>query len=210
MNEVKLQANRREPGRSNARSLRRQGIVPGIFYFHGENSIPIATTELALRPLIYTSESHLINLVLDNGEEKLCILKVLDFDPITDRPVHFDLQGVARGESIKVEVPVNLVGKSPGQSEGGLVQFMMHKLEIESLPKDLPEHIDVDISALNIGDSIHVSDLSVENITILTSADSTIVSITPPRVAEEEEETGLEGDVEPEVISKGKADDEEE
>src|SRR5512133_2845639 len=115
MSEVLLQAHRREPGRSNARALRRQSVVPGIYYSHGEEPIPIAAGELALRPLIYTTESHLVRLRLEEGLERTCVVKDVVFDPITDRPVHFDLQGVAADEAIRVEVPVVLHGTSIGQ-----------------------------------------------------------------------------------------------
>lgn len=207
MSDIALKANRREPGRSTARALRRQGVIPGVYYFHGEDAIALSVEELDLRPLINTAESHLVNLSLDDGTKKLCILKDMIFDPITDRPVHFDLMGVAAGEAMKVSVPVALVGRAAGQAEGGLVQQILHELDIECLPKDLPEHIEVEISALNIGDSVHVESLSIENITILTASDATIVSITAPRVSGDEAEEG-EGASEPEVISKGKKDDE--
>lgn len=202
MSDISLQAQRRQPGRSTARSLRRESMIPGVFYFHGEESIPLAVHELALRPLIQTAESHLINLKLDDGVEKLCILKDMTFDPITDRPTHFDLMGVAAGESIRVSVPVVLAGRAAGQVDGGLVQQILHELDIECLPKDLPEQIEVDITPLAIGDSIHVSDLSVANVQILTAAEATVVSVSAPRVSDDE--GGESGPTEPEVISKGK------
>lgn len=205
MSDILLEAQLREAGRSTARSLRRQGIVPGVYYFHGEDAIAIAAEELSLRPLIQTSESHLVNLKLEDGTEKLCFLKDMVFDPITDRPVHFDLQGVAAGEMMRLNVPVALVGRAAGQAEGGLVQHQAHELEIEVLPKNLPEHIEIDISNLGIGDSIHVSDLKLENLTIVTPESVTIVSVTAPRVVAEDAET-LEGAAaaEPELIGKGK------
>lgn len=200
MNEILLQAQRREPGRSAARAMRRKSVVPGIFYFHGEEPIPVAAHELALRPLIRTSESHLVRMRLDDGVEKTCILKDISFDPITDRPVHFDLQGVSADEAIAVEVPVSLVGQSIGQRDGGIVEFLLHKIEIECLPQDLPDHINVDISNLNIGESIHVSDLTIEKGRFLTGGDVAVVAVAAPRA---ESETSS-GPTEPEVITKGK------
>jgi large subunit ribosomal protein L25 len=201
MSEIILEAQRREPGRSVARALRRKGTVPGIYYFHGEESIPVAATELALRPLIYTTESHLVNLKLDDGTMKTCILKDLSFDPITDRPTHFDLQGVAANEEIKVEVPVTLVGMAIGARDGGVVDFVLHKLEVECLPKYMPEHIEVDITNLHIGEALHVSDLNIENVKFLGAQDATIVAVTQPRVATE---TAAEAAAaaEPEVITR--------
>jgi len=201
MNEILLNVKRRAPGRSAARIMRRQGIVPGIYYYHGEEPISISATELSLRPLIETSESHLIRIKLDDGGEKTCILKAIDFHPITDRPVHFDLQGVAANESIRVEVPIALQGQAAGQRDGGILEFVLHKVEIECLPKDLPEHINVDITGLGIGQSIHVGDLAIENITILTPADVTVALVAAPRVESESAEGGAS---EPEVIGKGK------
>lgn len=211
MSDITLEAKRREPGRSNARALRRESLIPGIYYYHGEDSIPLAAHSLSLRPLITTTESHLVNLKLDDGTKKLCILKEVIFDPITDRPIHFDLMGVAAGEAMKVTVQVVLTGRAAGQADGGLVQHILHELDIECLPKDLPEHLELDISGLNIGDSLHVSDIKTENITVLTPEDTTVVAVSAPRVAEEEDgEGGLEegGSAEPEVIGKGKKEDE--
>jgi len=204
MSEVVLQAKRRELGRSIARTLRRQSIIPGIYYFHGEESIAISVTELALRPLIFTTESHLVRMVLEDGVEKTCMLKDIVFDPLTDRPTHFDLQGIVANEFIRVEVPVTLVGQSVGQrNSGGVVDFVLHKIEVECLPGDLPEHIEVDISELDINDSIHVGDLNIPGMTIVTHSDISIVTIAQPRVSEDE----ATGSTEPEVIAKGKSDD---
>ncbi len=185
MSEVILQARRRERGRSQARAMRRQSIVPGIYYFHGEEPIPVAATELALRPLIFTTESHLVRLKLDDGSEKTCMLKDISFDPITDRPTHFDLQGVVANEAIRVEVPVLLMGQPVGLTFGGVVEHVLHKLEVECMPGDLPDHIEVDISQLGVGDAIHVADVSVPNVTIVTPGDLGVVMIAAPRVADD-------------------------
>ncbi len=201
MNEIVLDVQRRNPGRSEARAMRRRSLVPGIFYFHGEEPIAIAVHELALRPLIETAETHLVRLRVD-GIEKSCILKDIDFHPITDRPVHFDLQGVAADERIRVEVPIALQGQAIGQRDGGIVDFVLHKIEVECLPQDLPDHINVDITNLGIGQSLHVGDVKVENLTILTPADVTVVLIAQPRT---DADLTSGGATEPEVISKGRA-----
>ncbi len=200
MSEILLQASLRTPGRSLARALRRKSQVPGIYYFHGETPIAVAATELALRPLIYTSDSHIIRLRLDDGTEKTCVLKDITFDPITDRPVHFDLQGVAADEKVRVEVPVVIVGQAAGQRDGGIVDFILHKVEIECMPSDLPEHIEVDVTKLGIGESLHVSDISVPNVTVLTAGEAAVVAVAAPRT----DAAGTAGASEPEVIAKGK------
>jgi large subunit ribosomal protein L25 len=136
---------------------------------------------------------------LDDGTSKSCILKDITFDPITDRVTHFDLQGVAANEAIKVEVPVVLTGSAAGVRDGGVVDFIQHKLEIECFPRHLPEHLEINIADMNIGDSIHVRDLSFENVTILTSEDATVVLVAAPRVASETTETTGE-EMQPELI----------
>ncbi|HVK38119.1 MAG TPA: 50S ribosomal protein L25 [Candidatus Kapabacteria bacterium] len=204
MSEILLEARLREPGRSAARALRRQGVVPGIYYFHGQDPIALAATELALRPLIYTAETHIIRLRLEDGSEKTCILKEVTFDPITDRATHFDLQGVSADERVRVEVPIALTGSSIGVREGGVLDFHLHKVEIECLPKDLPEHIDVDIASLAVGQSLHVSDLDQSKYTILSAQDATIVAVIPPRVEMVEATAAAAVTGEPELISKAK------
>ncbi len=201
MSEILLEAQRRTPGRSTAREMRRQSVVPGIYYFHGEEPIAVAVHELALRPLIYTTESHLVRLRLDDGTEKSCVLKDIVFDPITDRPTHFDLQGVSANEKIRVEIPVTLVGQSIGQRNGGVLDMSLHKIEVESLPGDLPEHIEIDITDMDINHSFHVSDLNVPNLTIITPGEQSVFTISAPRTGSDDDAAATE----PEVIGKGKS-----
>ncbi len=124
--------------------------------------------------------------------------------------------GLTSGETFQLEVPVQFLGSPVGIKEGGVLQQFLHKLEVECLPKDIPQHIDVDVTNLSIGDSIHVSELNIENITILNPEDTVLVSVTHPKVeaepVAEEVAEGEEGEeqAEPEVIGKGKADEEEE
>lgn len=202
MSELLLQARRRQPGRADARRLRRESQMPGIYYFHGAEPIAVSVHELALRPLVYTTESHLVRLTLDDGTEKSCVLKAVDFDPVSDRVVHFDLQGVAADEPIRVEAPVVLVGSAIGARNGGVVDWVLHKLEIECLPAHLPEHLEVDIADVEIGGSIHVSSLQFPNITILTHGDLSVMTIVPPRTGDVT--TAGEEVTEPELITKAK------
>lgn len=215
MAEIQLQAIRRNIGsRSSLNTARKAGKVPGVFYLHGEENIPIETETLALRPLVYTSEAHIINLKLGDETERKCIVREIQFDPITDRVIHFDLLGLRAGEKIRLEVPVLLEGAAIGVREGGIVQHTLHKIEVECLPTDLPEHIPISISDLHIGDAVHIGDLKMENITFLLSAEQTIVSIVHPKiVAEPTPAVAAEAEAapaEPEVIAKGKKEETEE
>ena len=191
-------------------SSRREGKVPGVLYSKGAEAINFTTTEIALRPVVYTKEMHLINLKINDKEAITCILKDIQFHPVTDKIVHVDFQAITAGQKIEVQVPVSLIGQSIGIKEGGQIQQHLHKLDVECLPKDIPDHLDVDITELNISDSVHIRDLSFDNITLLNSEDTLIVAIVPPK-AEEEPETDDEltddSDVaQPEVIGEKKDD----
>jgi large subunit ribosomal protein L25 len=212
MAEITLNGEVRKLVGKKAKTLRKDGKVPGIFYIHGEDNITIAVPEAALRPLIYTSEAHIVNLKLDSGVEHSCILRDIQFDPITDRPIHFDLQGVRAEENLTVEIPVILVGTPKGVKDGGTMQRVLHRLRVECLPRYIPEHIEVNVENLGINESIHVKDIKVENVTILENENSTVVAVVPPTVLKEEvpATAPVEEITEPEVIGKGKKEEEEE
>lgn len=216
MAEIILKAERRADfKKSTSNQMRKAGFIPGIYYSFGEESIPIKVNELALRPLVFTSESNIVALQIE-GESKpiSCILKDTQFEPVTGRIIHFDLLGLREGEKITIEVSVILQGSAIGVKEGGIVQHNLHKLEIECLPQNIPPHIDVDISGLAIGDSIKVGDIKIEGIEILNDENASIISIVPPTIEEvkPEEAAAEEGEApaEPEVISKGKKEETEE
>ena len=211
MEKVTLEANERKSISKSSRSdLRKNGRVPGIYYSKHSNPIPIDVLERTINPLVFTSKTHLISLKLEGHEELECIIRDVQFDPGTDRVIHIDLLGLTKGEKLQLEIPVQLKGTAVGIKEGGVLQHFLHKLDIECLPKDIPEHIEVDISALQIGDSIHIRDISMPDIEILNSEDSMIVMVSHQKVKEEEPATEevVEEAAEPEVIGKGKAEEE--
>lgn len=215
MAEIILKAERRaEFKRSISNQMRKAGSIPGIYYTFGEEPIPIKVSELALRPLVFTSESNIVSLQIEGENKPLsCILKDTQFEPVSGRIIHFDLIGLKEGEMINIEISLILKGSAIGVKEGGIVQHNLHKLDIKCLPQNIPPHIDVDISNLAIGDSIKVSDLKTEGIEILNDENASIVSVVPPVIeAKPEEAAAAEGEApaEPEVISKGKKEEAEE
>ena len=217
MEKVIIEANERKAINKRSRnSLRNEGRVPGVLYGSRMEPIPIDVTRLVINPLVFTAKTNLISLKLDGHEEYECVIKDVQFDPVTDEVLHFDLIGLTRGEKIQLEVPLKLLGNAVGVKEGGLLQASMHKLSIECLPKDIPQSLELEVTELNIGDSIHVSDLNFENITILNPENTIVVSVVLPKVEIEVEEveegeelTEEEGAAEPEVIGKGKESEEE-
>ena len=212
MAEISLSAKTRELSTKGTKNkLRREGFVPGIFYSSENQPVPIVVSELGLKPFVYTSENHIVKLNIDEKKEQNAILKDIQFHPITDRIVHFDLLGLTKGHKLTVQVPVNLVGDPIGVREGGVLQQSLYKLDVECLPKDMPEHIAIEIANLGIGDSIHIKDIEVENIKILNNEQAIVVSVEKTRGSSDssgEEIDGLEESAEPEVINKGKSDEE--
>lgn len=214
MEKTKLKASERKNlTKSGTKKIRREGLIPGVFYSKNNKPLHIDVVDKAINSLVFTSKTHLISLELEGHDEYECIIKDIQFNPVTDKVIHFDLLGLTKGEKIKLEIPLQLVGTAVGVKEGGVIQHVMHKVEVECLPRNIPEHIVVDVSGLKLGDSFHIGDLNYEDIEFMVPKESLIVQVTHPKVKEEaaptEEVTGEEP-TEPEVIAKGKKEEEEE
>ena len=194
---------RKKTGKGYARALRRDDKIPGVFYIHGEDAVPL-TFEAKQIINIIASKPALITLKCDDGFKKEVVVRDVQRDPITSAITHVDLMGIKRGVKITVSVPVHLAGEPEGVKTGGILEHLTRELEIECLPKHLLEILEVDVSALDIGDSLHVHDLSFENIKILTREDVSIANVVLPKavVAEEvpaeveEEEEKVEAEAE--------------
>lgn len=213
MEKQALKANIRSQITKAARStLRKNGKVPGVFYSRVNKPIAIEVAEKAIRPFVFTSKTHLISLEVENDTNYDCVIKDVQFDPVTESIVHFDLLGLIEGEKFQLEVPIQYKGTAIGVKEGGVVQQVLHKLEIECFPKDIPQFLTIDITNLKLGEAIHPSELSFENITILNPANSVVVTVVHPKVEKEPVagEAAAEAVAEPEVIGKGKTAEEEE
>lgn len=214
MEKTKLKASERKDfTKSTIKRFRKEGMIPGVFYSKNNTPIHINVVDRTINPLVFTAKTHLISLELEGHEEYECIIKDVQFDPVTDRVIHFDLLGLTKGEKIILEIPVQLIGTPVGVKEGGVIQHVMHKIEVECLPRNIPEHISIDVTELKLGDSIHIGDLNYEDIEFIDSKESLIVQVTHPKIKEEAapvvEGVGEELK-EPEVISKGKQEENEE
>jgi large subunit ribosomal protein L25 len=212
MEKVVLEANSRKTGsKSENKERRKNGRIPGVFYTKGTDPISIDVSEKAIKPLVFTGETHLVGLKVDNNQELDCIIKDVQFDPVTDRIVHFDLLGLTSGETFTLEVPVVFNGNAVGVKDGGILQQHLHKLEIECLPRDIPQHLEVDVTDLKIGDSIHIGDLNFDKVTILNQKTTVVVSVNHPKIEKEPApEEAVEELTEPELIGKGKEEEEKE
>lgn len=207
---IVLNAEPREKlGGSSSEVLRRAGRVPGVLYGHGEPTTSFHVKALDLRPLVYTAETHTIQLNIA-GKSSNAILREIQFHPVTDRVTHIDLVKLHAGEKIKVDVPVSIKGSSVGARDGGIIDVVLHKLTVECLPDAIPEHIDVDITDLRIGHAIHVHELA-DHPTYKVMGDETavIVACTPPKNVEEPVAGAAAAIAEPEQIqAKGKKEEE--
>lgn len=208
---MNLSAQKREDLSNTAtKTSRKKGNIPGIFYHRDADPVTIYVKDTALNPFIYTSEVRIINLQIEGAEKAMnCILKDVQFDPVSDRAIHFDLLGISENEKIKVQIPLKMVGSAIGVRDGGILQQSLHSIEIECLPGDIPAHIDIDIAGLKIGDAIHISDIEAKNFEIHGNPEAAVVAVVPPNVEKAEGAAeGEAGTAEPEVITKGKKEEE--
>jgi len=209
---------RDKAGKGIARTLRRQGLIPAIIY-RGGDSLPIAISKKAMAEFIDTTagEHTVVNLKFADGDTKLAILKEYQTDPIMGDILHTDFFEISLTEKVNVNVRIMTPGEPIGvKRDGGILQHVLREIEIKCLPDKIPGHLEVDISKLEIGQSIHVRDIKVEEgIDILTPLEEVIVNVVAPAV--DKEEVPAEGVVaaapemvEPEVIKKGKKEEKEE
>jgi len=182
MNEVVLEVKKRETGKKNSKSVRNQGFVPGVFYAKGSENLSIYAKKIDLRPIVYTAQTKIVDLHVEGNNQKFqCILKDIQIDPVSDLIVHFDLQGLIAGQKITVELPIKLVGQPVGVRQGGKLMPVMHKIKVKVLPKDLVEFIEANITQLNMGDSLYLKDLNMENLETDMNPDAVVVSVVKPR-----------------------------
>jgi len=186
MSENLLHAETREStGKGFARKLRKRGKIPGIFYAHNEKPIPIMLDEKDTMKIL-TSESGLIDIQIGSKRKRKAIIKDAQTDPVKQKLLHVDVMGVRLKEKINVEVPIHVVGNAVGvKDHGGILHQYLHVIEISCLPLDIPEHIEIDVTNLNIGDAITLDALSIENVEILGEPEQPIVNVLAPTVIRE-------------------------
>jgi large subunit ribosomal protein L25 len=176
-------------GKGPARRFRAKGLIPAIFYGPRVQSISLIVESKEFSKALQTEagENVLIDLEIRKGtqlDRKVVMVKDIQIDPLQGTMLHTDFYEVAMDVLVTVEVPVHLVGKPEGAKMGGILDQVRRVVEIQCLPGDIAKRIDVDVSALKIGDSIHVEDLQVEKAKILYDTNFTIATVVPP-VAEE-------------------------
>ncbi len=176
-------------GKEKAKKLRSKGLVPAIFYGPKSQTIPLVihSKELAKALQTEAGENVLIDLDIRKGDQsdrKVVMLKDIQIDPLQMVTLHTDFYEVTMDQMVIVEVPVHLVGKPEGTKMGGILEQVRRAIQIQCLPADIPKSIDVDVSPLMIGDSIHVQDIQAEKVKIISDTNFTIATVVPPVVEE--------------------------
>ncbi len=205
---------REKVGKEVARKIRQRGRIPGIVYGPGRSPVPI---ELDPRPVVHllergTAENTLLELRTDDDQRWLCLLKDYQLDPVRDTLLHVDFYAVQTDVALTLRVPIRLVGEPPALKTGGVLQFLVREIEVECLPKDIPDVIEVDISNLGLNDFIQVRDLKLPpGVRAVEDPDEVIVTLTAAEEYVEEAATPTLAEApEPEVIKRGKTEEEEE
>ena len=207
-----LNADRRaDTGKGAARSLRREGRVPGIIYGHGRDPQPLTVDARELERLLGSvTESTVIELSLD-GKTARTLVREIQRHPFKKQVLHIDFQELVAGESIIVRIPLVFRGIPEGvRVGGGIMDTVLRELECEVDPSSIPDHIDVDVTNMTIGHALHVADLTLPaGVTVLDDPEAAVAIVAAPKATELTPAEGVPAIAEPELIRKPKADDEE-
>jgi large subunit ribosomal protein L25 len=182
---------REETGKGAMRRLRREGRIPAVIYGHGEETRSLSVDAHDFEMLVknHSLDTTLVELTIEGESRKGAPVRTLVAEvqthPYKPQVLHVDFQQIHAGERVTVEVPVHLVGTAAGVRAGGVLQHVLHQIEVECTVEEIPESFDLDVSGLEIGDSIHVSDLTVpEGVDVLIDAVRTICTVAAPTVLE--------------------------
>jgi large subunit ribosomal protein L25 len=206
-------ATRSDTGKGAARSLRRQGKVPGVIYGHNRQPEALAIDTAALNKMLIgiRAGTTVLDVVVDGRPAVKALIREIQRDSVRPAEIlHLDLYEVRADEKVTLSIPIHLVGIPDGvRNFGGVLDHVLRELEIEVLPVDIPDHVELDVTALTIGHSLFVRDLRVEKAEILNDPDTPVCTVVAPRTEEAPapvEEVAVP--TEPELIRKPKPEDE--
>lgn len=204
---------RADVGKGVARKLRAAGRIPAVYYGRGETPMPLVVNAKEVDVLLHgaSGANVIVDLQVSGAAtaDRKALIREIQRDPVQGNILHIDLQHISLTERITVEVPIELVGVPTGVKDGGgILEHLLRDVEIECLPTDIPERLEVDVTALAIGDTLHVSDIKAERVTIVTEADRAIATVVPPTVLEEAK-PAEEAVAEPELVASKKDEEEE-
>jgi large subunit ribosomal protein L25 len=199
-------------GKGAARSLRRQGKVPGVIYGHGREAEPLVIDTGALNRMLVgiSAGTTIVDVAVDDRPPVKALIREIQRDSVRPGEIlHLDLYEVRGDEEITLEVPVRLIGVPDGvRNFGGVLDHVLRELEIEVLPSNIPEHVDLDVTELAIGHSLFVRDIQVANARVLNDPDTPICTVVAPRTEEAPAPVEEAASTEPELIRKPKPEEE--
>jgi large subunit ribosomal protein L25 len=166
-------------GKKESKRLRAEGNVPCVVY-GAEEQVHFYVPMILFRPLVYTPEAHMVDLNIE-GVYKRCILQDIQFHPVNEIILHADFLELQEKKPVKMEIPIHLVGNAIGVAKGGTLMFKRRALKLKALPKDMPEHIEVNVSKLDFGKAIKVGNVTPKNFEILDNPAVSIAVIEVPR-----------------------------
>lgn len=194
MKSVSISGSPRENvGKKDAKKSRREGKVPCVLY-GGKDQVHFITEETSFKKLVYTPDAYTVKLNISDKEYN-AILQEIQYHPVSDSIIHADFLEIFPDKPVTIHIPVKVTGVAEGVLKGGRLIQKLRKVKIKALPQYFPDHIIVDISPLEIGDSIRVSDVKIDNATFLDSPTSVIVGVRVTRVVVEETPVPAEGAV---------------
>ncbi|HXH18672.1 MAG TPA: 50S ribosomal protein L25/general stress protein Ctc, partial [Chitinophagales bacterium] len=184
MKSLTLEAKQREQlGGKYAAQIRREGFIPCVLY-GGSETIHFYAPYNAFRNIVYNPEFFTVNITI-NGKVYNTLLKEVQFHPVTDKILHLDFLELAPDKKVTAEIPVKLVGQAAGVKAGGILDQKLKRLKVKALPKDLVEHVEINVETLELGKSVKVGEVKIANVEILNPSYMPIAASYIPRVVEE-------------------------
>lgn len=206
---------RSSTGKNEMRRLRQVGRVPAVLYGAGKETLPLSVNLRALRGLLRSGQNEIFELRVQGGESTPAMIVEAQREPVKSTLLHLDFHRIAMDRKLEVSVGVVLSGEAPGvKQQGGILEQVLREIDVECLPLDIPARITIDVSSLALGQSVRVQDLQAQlgdRVQLLQDPHAVVCHVVAPRVEEEKpaEEVAEAAATEPEVIKKGKGEEEE-
>jgi large subunit ribosomal protein L25 len=172
--------------KGDVRRLRKQGKIPAALYGHGEKTQHIYVDKKDFRHVLNVLKEETVTVNLKVGSKTyFCVIKAIQHNPVNDELFHIDFQHIHKEEKIRTTVPIHPVGAAPGVEKGGILDTHLHEVVVKCYPDKMPSHIDIDVSQLDLGQTIHLRDLKIPDVEFELSPETSVVSVLIPRKAEE-------------------------
>jgi large subunit ribosomal protein L25 len=184
--------------KGDVKRLRRDGKIPGVLYGHKDKPRGLYIIDKDFKKVLDAMKNEAVTISLTLEEKNyICLIKAIQHNPITNQLLHIDFQHIQKKEKIKVNIPIHVHGEAPGIKEGGVLDQHLHEVMVKCLPDDIPSRIDVDVSSLKLGDTIHIKDLPIANVEFEVKPETSVVSVLIPKIEKEVPKPVAEGEVAP-------------